>query len=178
MEGVSVNPQSSLLALLMLLATACEEPASDKEQDTKKREVLQPENVVAPDLLEGWDWSTDELNELISRAEAGETAAGRRVYEYYVVNENDERREYWNNWLIERGDKSAMIVRAHEFYESARKRSNLDPQKLTELRESEAIYLESVDDDQAPFITEIQSEIASTEEGARLQTSYIACCRQ
>jgi hypothetical protein len=149
------------LMLVLINLPACSKQTMEKgHRETGTTQNSQ--DLKAPDIRDSWQWSNSEVSRLNKLAEAGDIKAASRIYEYYLINENKERAQYWEEWLFRRGDRGIVIKRAYQIHKAALTRGDSDPRKLEELREAERLWksLNPPPEDNV-FLEELRSEIAA-----------------
>jgi hypothetical protein len=135
-----------------------------KQLQRARDATLEKEPVVAPDIRDGWQWSTEEIATLSKQAKSGNMEAANQLSQYYSVHEDKVNADYWEDWLFKKGDPGATRVRVHKLYSASKRRSFDDPQKLIELKEAERLERSVTDRrEDNTFLDKLRSEIASIE---------------
>ena len=139
--------------------------AKKLEQLQKARDaMLEGEQLFAPDIRDGWQWSAEEIAALTKRAKSDDMEAADRLHQYYSVHEDEANIAYWEAWLFKHGDPGAIERRAHRVYSASQERSSDDPRKLRELKEAERLWQSATAERRDnPFLDKMRSEIASIE---------------
>lgn len=156
-------------AVVVAIPAGCSDrPAQEHKLEKRVNPNDRPQmNESAPDIRDGWRWSTAEVTAMIKKAEGGDMDAADRLFQYYSVHEDSAKLAYWEEWLLKRGDPGAIELRANKLYSDAKIRSDSDPQKLALLKEAERLWLSVRPDDKRGddyFLSKLRSEIASVEQ--------------